>query len=285
MCIAKPTVFWKSEMQQGQFSLARAFNPAYCYRGLPVAVCSIAPVTCIQFVANNAVLRSVGISSESTASDRQRLAAGVLSGFASATAQSPMQLVEINQQNHGGGMVATARRVVEARGFSGLYKGYSMTACREGIFVTSYMAAAPLLRQKLQEKYPDVSDGAAMAGSSIVAGGLGSALSHPFDTLKTRLQGGIFPSGLYSAPAQDNNLLVKIAQMRNSGTLLPQLYAGFVPRFFRIVSCTFIYGSLKESFEGILIKQRLRFQDSGIQAQLKQPAAMSPLRGEEQVAS
>ncbi|CAK0911198.1 unnamed protein product, partial [Prorocentrum cordatum] len=95
MSIMKPAVFWKSELQQGRFSISRAVNPAYCYRGLPVAVCSIAPVTCIQFVANNVALRRFG--AESTASDSQRLAAGVLSGFASALAQSPMQLVEINQ--------------------------------------------------------------------------------------------------------------------------------------------------------------------------------------------
>jgi len=253
MSIMKPAVFWKSELQQGRFSISRAVNPAYCYRGLPVAVCSIAPVTCIQFVANNVALRRFG--AESTASDSQRLAAGVLSGFASALAQSPMQLVEINQQNHGFSMVATARRVVEAHGFRGLYAGYPMTAIREGIFVTSYMAAAPLLRKRLQERHPHLSEGMAVAASAIVAGGVGAALSHPADTLKTRLQGGLFPWGLAGAPArpQDNTVMQKLAQMRATNSLWPQLYAGFVPRLFRIVCCTFIYGSLKEVFEGLAV--------------------------------
>jgi hypothetical protein len=260
MSIMKPAVFWKSELQQGRFSISRALNPAYCYRGLPVAVCSIAPVTCISFVANNVALRGFGVvSGEGSASDSQRLAAGVLSGFASALAQSPMQLVEINQQNHGFSMVATARRVVEAHGLRGLYTGYPMTAIREGIFVTSYMAAAPLLRKRLQERHPQLSEGAAVATSAIVAGGVGAALSHPADTLKTRLQGGLFPRGLDGAPAwpQDNTVMQKVAQMRAANSLLPQLYAGFVPRLFRIVCCTFIYGSLKEIFEGLAVA-RLR---------------------------
>ncbi|CAK0911200.1 unnamed protein product [Prorocentrum cordatum] len=79
---------------------------------------------------------------------------------------------------------------------------------------------------------------AASATRRFVAGGVGAALSHPADTLKTRLQGGLFPWGLAGAPARhvgkDNTVMQKLAQMRATNSLWPQLYAGFVPRLFRI---------------------------------------------------
>lgn len=253
MAIMKPSVYWKSEMQQGRFSLARAVNPMYCYRGLPIAVASIAPVTCVQFLANSLLLRGMGAVSgcdAASTSDSQRLVAGVFSGFASAAAQSPMQLVEINQQNFGSGMAATVRRIVSCNGIMGLYTAYPMTAIREGIFVTSYMAVAPLLRREIQQHNPTMSEGVAMAASAILAGGVGAAMSHPADTLKTKLQGGLFPNGLHGPPATDNTITQKVREMASMpGSMVSSLYAGFAPRFFRIICCTFIYGTLKEFFE------------------------------------
>lgn len=258
MAIMKPAVYWKSEMQQGWFSLARAVNPMYCYRGLPIAVASIAPVTCIQFLANSLVLRGMSVVSGSDASspsDSQRLVAGVFSGFASAAAQSPMQLVEINQQNFGSGLAATVRRILACHGVLGLYTGYSMTAIREGIFVTSYMAVAPLLRREIQQLHPTMPEGLAMAASAILAGGVGAAMSHPADTTKTKLQGGLFPHGLHGPPATDNSVRQKLWEMSTmQGPMISNLYAGFAPRLFRIICCTFIYGTLKEFFERLTLE-------------------------------
>lgn len=277
MAIMKPSVYWKSEMQQGRFSLARAVNPSYCYRGLPIAVASIAPVTCVQFLANSLLLRGMGAVTgcdAASTSDSQRLVAGVFSGFASAAAQSPMQLVEINQQNFGSGMAATMRRIVSCYGFSGLYTAYPMTAIREGIFVTSYMAVAPLLRREIQQRNPTMSEGVAMAASAILAGGVGAAMSHPADTLKTKLQGGLFPNGLHGQPATDNTISQKLREMSTMrGSMVSNLYAGFAPRFFRIICCTFIYGTLKEFFERFAMENLERERNDRIKVSVALPAS------------
>lgn len=278
MSIMKPAVYWKSEMQQGRFSLARAVNPTYCYRGLPIAVASIAPVTCVQFLANSLFLRGMGAVSgcdAASATDSQRFVAGLFSGFASAAAQSPMQLVEINQQNFGSGMAATVRRIVSCHGLAGLYTAYPMTAIREGIFVTSYMAVAPLLRREIQQRNPAMSEGVAMAASAILAGGVGAAMSHPADTLKTKLQGSIFPNGLHGRPATDNTITQKLHEMSTMrGSMVSNLYAGFAPRFFRIICCTFIYGTLKECFERVAMERlQEREQNDRIKVSVALPAS------------
>ena len=43
--IMQPTNYWKTELQQGRFDLARAIRPRYVYRGTMIAATSIAPIT------------------------------------------------------------------------------------------------------------------------------------------------------------------------------------------------------------------------------------------------
>ncbi|CAE7241507.1 Slc25a21 [Symbiodinium necroappetens] len=116
-----------------------------------------------------------------------------MAGAASALIQSPTQLIEVNQSNHGSSMFATARKVISQNGTLGLWRGYSMGATREGIFCSSYIAINPSVKTWLLEKRPELSEGAATALASVFSGSLGAALSHPADTLKTRLQAGALP--------------------------------------------------------------------------------------------
>ncbi|CAK9066397.1 Hypothetical protein SCF082_LOCUS33806 [Durusdinium trenchii] len=167
MAIMRPAVFWKTELQQQRFSLSRAINPSYCYRGLPLAIASIAPITCIQFGANSLI--SSGIKATKGASElreSERLGVAVVAGAASALVQCPCQLVEVNQSNHGSSMFSTARRVVSEYGFLGLYRGYSMGATREGIFCSSYMAVNPMVKSWVQEQRLELSDAAATLAAS-----------------------------------------------------------------------------------------------------------------------
>lgn len=250
--IMRPSVYWKSELQQGRFSLARAVNPRYCYRGLPVAIVSIAPITGIQFGATAVYKGALQRYSGRPTSDGDMLAAGIFAGMTSALVQSPCQLVEVNQQNFGGTMTSTARRVIADYGFSGLYRGLSMTACREAVFCSSYIAVAPYFKKTLKAKYPELSDGSAVGASSIIAGALGAVLSHPADTLKTRLQGGLFSfkEGELPPAARVRGPLDALQQMHRSGNLVSSCYSGFTPRLFRLMVCTYIYSTLTDALEG-----------------------------------
>jgi len=246
--IMRPTVFWKAQLQQQRFNLSIALNPKYAYRGLPVAVMSIAPVTAVQFGSSNACSKALRYARGGAggATDADRFVSSAFAGTASAMVQSPFQLVEVNQQNNGGNMTNCARRVFASFGMRGLYRGGSMTVIREGIFCTSYMAVAPLVKGILLGRQPQLSDGSATLLSCVASGTLGATLSHPADTLKTRLQGSLFAEVRAAGPAE------ALADLRRQGPLLPQVYKGYLPRVFRIVSCTYIYSQLTACFESLV---------------------------------
>jgi len=258
MCIMRPTVYWKAELQQGRFSLARAVNPIYAYRGTFIAASSIAPITAIQFSVNAAVKDKLSAmpaagsapKGEEASAPFVLVASSATAGVASALVQSPCQLVEINQQKHGGTMVAMAKRVLGEYGPRGFFRGLSMTMAREGIFCTSYMATSPLLAGRLREDL-QMEKASSEAAGAVLAGTAGATLTHPADTLKTRIQGDLF------APLEEPNrkcvhtsVRASIAHLcKSSDGIVRQCYQGYLPRVFRIVCCTFIYGQLQEVFE------------------------------------
>eukprot|EP00449_Zooxanthella_nutricula_P041750 CAMPEP_0198612610 /NCGR_PEP_ID=MMETSP1462-20131121/157978_1 /TAXON_ID=1333877 /ORGANISM="Brandtodinium nutriculum, Strain RCC3387" /LENGTH=461 /DNA_ID=CAMNT_0044344411 /DNA_START=1 /DNA_END=1385 /DNA_ORIENTATION=- len=312
--IMRPTVFWKAQLQQQRFNLSIALNPKYAYRGLPVAVMSIAPVTAVQFGSSNACSKALryarggaggatdadrfvssafaGTASAMVqspfqlvervlegaeyarggaggATDADRFVSSAFAGTASAMVQSPFQLVEVNQQNNGGNMTNCARRVFASFGMRGLYRGGSMTVIREGIFCTSYMAVAPLVKGILLGRQPQLSDGSATLLSCVAAGTLGATLSHPADTLKTRLQGSLFTAANIRGP------LEAFEELRQQGPLLPQLYKGYAPRVFRICACCYIYGRLTTFFESIV-------RDFWLEASFQPVAVELPCRESEE---
>eukprot|EP00931_Biecheleriopsis_adriatica_P060952 TRINITY_DN36621_c0_g1_i1.p1 TRINITY_DN36621_c0_g1~~TRINITY_DN36621_c0_g1_i1.p1 ORF type:complete len:326 (+),score=50.89 TRINITY_DN36621_c0_g1_i1:54-980(+) len=249
--IMQPSVYWKTELQQRRFSLARALNPRFAYRGVWVAAGSCAPITGIQFSVNGSCLRALSRAGSSEPSNATKMASGMLAGMASALVQSPCQLVEINQQKHGGNMFSTGQRIYNTYGLRGFGIGYTMTAIREGIFVCGYMAALPILRQSLTQRW-DIPEPAATASAGVIAGVVSAVLSHPADTLKTRIQGSMFPeAGDPSRSSHEKpSLRAALTSMRASGgSILAQCYGGAVPRLFRIVSCGFIYDALRRRFE------------------------------------
>lgn len=66
-----------------------------------------------------------------------------------------------------------------------------MTAAREGIFCCSYISTAPMLAQQVNAR-TSLGNSASTVAGAVMAGSLAALLTHPADTLKTRLQGDLF---------------------------------------------------------------------------------------------
>lgn len=151
-------------------------------------------------------------------------------------------------------MVDIARRVIQTHGAGTLWRGFSMTAAREGIFCCAYISLAPLLGQVFHNR-SSMGEGFATMTGALVAGTVAAVLTHPADTLKTRLQGDVFaPDG--SGRIQNSNPRAAVAEMVRMGGgtagAMRHCYSGFLPRLVRIVACTFIYGKLNGVFSNFV---------------------------------
>ena len=256
VCIMQPIQFFKTELQQNRFTLTRALQPKYLYRGTLIASTTIAPVVAIQFSVNGACLSAFPALTE-TQRKKNTYFSGITAGVVSAVIQSPSQLIEVNQQKHGGTIQSIFLRIYRTHGLKTMYRGFSMTATREGFFSMSYLANAPLVTHHIQTSTSCNSNAATLLGS-IIAGSMAAIVTHPADTLKTKIQGDLFPvKGAIKNGLTNMNVHTTISNMNlmNNGSkikTLKHLYCGFLPRWIRIVSCTFIYGQLNPFYTDMI---------------------------------
>lgn len=249
----QPTIAVKNAVQQGR-PVPWAL-PAL-YRGVGVSLASIAPISAAQFAANGRLLRA--LSPHGAPSDRAKILSGALSGVASAALSAPAELVMTLQQNAGRSFADTVRAVLAHDGVPRLFRGFSVTAAREGMWCAGYLAVGPVLTAKTHELSPQVFGRADTASTSqkASASAVGSVLAglitvfgtQPIDTIKTVMQG----EALALPPGQRTGTLHVARQIYARGGLA-QFYKGIVPRGGRLVGAVFILGQsriyLEELFE------------------------------------
>lgn len=190
--ILQPTLYWKNARAQ---RLPFTINPKIIYRGTMASIFNEIQMMGVQFGATGlcqSVMRKW--SRESTLSSNMSqfadVCAAFLGGVISTVSSSPIELVMIQQQRFGGSLLSTAQRIVQSRGYmsEGLMRGYQAGMVREGIYVVGMLGVTPSLQRILVEEYGLSRHVAGFYAS--MAGGLLAALpSHPFDIIKTCMQG------------------------------------------------------------------------------------------------
>ena len=68
------------------------------------------------------------------------------------------------------------------------------TVVRESIFTGAYLGVIPVVREKMTSMWPDVwshNQVGATVVASLMAGVAATTVTHPFDTIKTRMQANI----------------------------------------------------------------------------------------------
>jgi len=249
----QPTVFWKTELQQNRFTMSRALNPRYLYRGVTIQCVSVAPISAVQFAANGAVLdltrRMRGTQGAPT--DAERVCAGLTAGALSALVMTPTDNIMITQQKHGGSIVGTTNRIRSAFGNIGLYRGLTLCAVRESTGTCCYIAAFPMMRREISNRYPETPAAVCSTVAAVATSSLSCLLNHPADTLKTRIQGSMFPHAAeISQPTISTAYRTVQAECDGSATgMARQLYRGLLPRLFRISCGCMILDSIKSGLE------------------------------------
>lgn len=187
LCL-QPFNYAKNMIQQGQPLSA---DPRKLYRGVGANSINMGSCTMIQFAVGGALKKTItGGDSTRKLKPYEEMGCGIAAGIVSATVGSPLELIMIQQQRKGGGSLETLKSIANP---SNIGRGFVGAAVREGLWTCGYLSIPPIVRGQLMQTFPDTFDSNAKARvpAALLGGLFACYLTHPFDTVKTCMQGDI----------------------------------------------------------------------------------------------
>lgn len=166
---------------------------AQAFKGLPTNMLGAMPTVAIQSTADNILKREMRALNEGKPlTVFQKNGASVTAGVISASIVSPIGNLWINQQlpeNKEKGALQVIRDVLKQRGFAGFYRGLTPTILKQATRASCLLAAYP----SVLNKYKECSDNAIVTAcaTGVTVGPAMGMLTHPLDTIETRLQGDV----------------------------------------------------------------------------------------------
>lgn len=239
--ILQPFNYAKNMVQQQR---PISMNPMTMYRGVGANCINMGSCTMIQFAVGGK-LKSIITNGESRVLNlREEMTAGIGAGTVSALVGAPLELVMIQQQRKGGGAVERIKNIMEkpvniTRGFMGM-------AVREALWTCGYLSIPPVIRRTLMESYPETFDtnDKARVPAALLGGLFACYMTHPFDTIKTCMQGDI-ERKVYGSFSQTAGKI-----MADSGPT--GFYRGATFRYGRMVCAVFIMDLMKEKMSRLM---------------------------------
>lgn len=232
VALLQPFNYCKNMIQQGK---PLTLDPFKLYRGVGANMINMGSCTMIQFAVGGSMKKAVLGDSDRQLKMYEEMGCGMGAGIISALAGSPLELIMIQQQRKGKATLATVSDVFPGN----ILRGFVGTAIREGLWTIGYLAIPPIIRRELTTRYPDTFDtqSKARVPASLLGGLFACYLSHPFDTVKTCMQGDIERTkfGTFSQTAK---ILFK-----ESGPLA--FYRGASFRYGRMVIAVFLMDTLQ----------------------------------------
>lgn len=193
--ILQPTLYWKNAKAQ---KLPFTLDPRLLYRGTAASIFNECQMMGLQFGitsffqkhASN-ILGEASIDSKSRKQQEEFLSA-TLGGVFAAVFASPIELIMIQQQRFGGSFFTTPIQVASKYGVlnRGIMRGLIPAAGRDAIYVCGMLGVTPIL-QNYFEKEHECSTSKASFYASMIGGVIAAVPSHPFDVVKTCMQGDL----------------------------------------------------------------------------------------------
>lgn len=225
-----------------------SMNPNHWYRGVSANCVNMGSCTMIQFVVGGKLRQLVLNGSERNLSLAEEMVCGIGAGSVSALVGSPLELVMIQQQRKGGATIATVSNIA-ASGIPTFGRGFLGAMTREALWTCGYLSIPPVVRRTLMENYPQQfpDNNRARIPAALLGGLFACYLTHPFDTIKTCMQGDIERS-TYGTFSQTGRIL-----FTESG--IPAFYRGATFRYGRMVCAVFIMDYLGETIAHLMYPQ------------------------------
>jgi Mitochondrial carrier protein len=235
--ILQPFNYAKNMVQQQR---PISLNPLVMYRGVAANCVNMGSCTMIQFVVGGKLKNVVsGGDASHRFTLKEEMSCGIVAGSTSAIVGSPLELIMIQQQRKGGAIPARLGDILRT-GPTNLTRGFSGMAIREALWTCGYLSIPPVVRRNLMDSYPSTFDtnDKARVPAALLGGLFACYLTHPFDTIKTCMQGDI-EREIYGTFLQTGRKI-----WADSG--LFGFYRGATFRYGRMVCAVFIMDLLRE---------------------------------------
>ncbi len=218
-CIMQPLTTLKNRAQFSKQTTAQlpALSIRELWRGATVAAVCLGINTGIQtglYAAMMPHMQNQLLSS---------LGAGALSAYIIA---GPAELIIAQQQLHAANAKNTFKFIYKHAGIKAFWRGTAWCAGREALFAAGYLSLAPQCAEQLKKQ--GVPALPAQIAGGICGGIVAMVLSHPTDTIKTRMMADV-PHDMHAAYRYATGLDVIKEMTRAEGSLKP-LFKGLVPR-------------------------------------------------------
>jgi len=243
LCL-QPLNYAKNMVQQGQ---PLTLNPKKLYRGVGANVINMGSCTMIQFAAGGSLKKLFGKGDKLSASEQ--MISGMGAGTLSALVGSPLELLMIQQQLKGNNTLQALKSIATPSLF---FRGFVGAAIREALWTCGYLSIPPIVRGYLMEKYPDQfsTSNKARVPAALLGGLFACYLTHPFDTIKTCMQGDI-------ERKKFGNMIQTARILYHEGGI-PAFYRGATFRYGRMAVAVFIIDSLKEAISPLMYPNAFR---------------------------
>jgi len=240
--LLQSTNYWKNASQQ---QLPFTLDPKVLYRGYLANTLNNGLCVMSQFFLNGVIKNAMTGGEKRELTAAEKIGAGVGAGVLSSVVGSPMELIMVQQQVKGTGLLQTAISLI--KGGPVLARGSIGMMGREGIYCGGYLGIMPVVREKLRKDYPDgigKSDDSARLFATMIAGPICSFASHPPDTFKTCLQGDIEGAKYQTYSGTCRTLIAE----RGLGSL----WAGMPWRVFRQFCAIFLFDKINTELAPII---------------------------------
>lgn len=237
----QPLTYAKNCIQQ---KVRVSLDPRIMYRGTPASMLADGTLIGAQFWVCGFLQKQIVRGTPRDLTFAEEVGSAYLAGFASGVPCTVLELTMIQQQRHGGSFFGTLRRLHAHNGLSGLFRGFVPSSQREAFFAVGYLGLSPRVERVCDSM--DMSPTASVAAGSIISGVLCAAITHPFDTCKSIIQGDLATGGL-SATAR--------SLYRENG--IQGFFLGYPARAAMICCCFFIFNETKLRLGVVLFPERL----------------------------
>ena len=181
--ILQPTLYWKNAKAQ---KLPFTLSLNLIYRGTFASIYNEMQMMGLQFGLTG-LFKRFNTNEIGKVGD---YFSAFFGGSVAAIFASPVELIMIQQQREGGNMLKTLQRITSNHGNHIIFRGVLPAMCRDALYVSGFLGVTPLLQDYLIQNHSmSVIESGLFAS---LFGGIVAALpSHPFDVIKTCMQGDL----------------------------------------------------------------------------------------------